>query len=73
MKSSKSMDNLARTVIDVKYQYSKSIVTGKRIVPPPPYPPSCRFVRDYIETKYSLSITKKIRLWNMVVKDKYWI
>lgn len=71
MKSSKSMDNLARTVIDVKYQYSKSIVTGKRIVPPPPYPPSCRFMRDYTETKYSLYITKKINIWNKARMDKY--
>lgn len=71
MKLSKSMDNLARTVIGVKYLYSKSVVTDKRIVPPPPYPPSYRFVQDYTETKYSLSIAKKINIWNTVRMNKY--
>jgi hypothetical protein len=64
MKSSKSMDNLAKTVIQVKYDYSKSVIEGKRIIPPKPYPPSCRFFRDYTETRYSLYIARKIMIWN---------
>jgi len=72
MKSSKSMDKLARAVIGVKYQYSIAVSESYSMVPPPPYPPSCRFMRDYTETDYSVSITRKIKVWNDFVRSKYY-
>lgn len=66
MHYSKSMDKLAREVIQRKYYVAKNIASGVKIAPCKPYPPSCRFLRDYIETQYSLDIAKKIKLWNNV-------